>query len=190
MGSSVTLFIGTQGIHCYWILLIILQVPSFIFHSNSVLKLLGILTASSPVIISYPCTKKQKRYIRPASEECSCTTTGCFAWRVEARDTMLHNCRNLAEGRRRQLASSLLGMVKGEKNVVSVASGQLCRLLGTVWKHPQCLKANLNCIQSGMKQVSRNLKTSQGRWKGPVCTLWLPHYFNWIAVLQLLCFIG
>lgn len=175
-GPSVTSFIGTQGIHCYQILLIILQVPPFIFHS--ILKARGILTAPSPVIISYPCTKNQKWHFRSASGECSCTSTGCFAWRVEARQTMLNNCRSLTEDKRRWLASPLLGMVKEEKNVAFVTSGQLRRLLVTVWKHPQCLMANSNCILSGMKQVSRSLKTSWGRWKGPVCLLWLPHYFE------------
>lgn len=187
-GPSVTLFVGIHRAPTVTKSCSLFPAPSF--HSNSLLKTLGILTASSPVIISYPCTKKQKGYFRAASGECSCTSTGCFAWRGEARETMLNNCRSLAEGRRRRLASSLSGMVKGEKNVASFASGQLCRLLGTVWKHPQCLKANPNCILSGMKQVSRNLKASQGRWKGPVCPLWLPQYFDCIAVPLLLCFIG
>lgn len=78
-------------------------------------------------------------------------------------------------------------MVKRGEKVFSVTSWQLCRLLSTVWKHPQCLNPNSNCILSGMKQVSRSLKTSQGRWKGLVCVLWLPHYFGWITVPWILC---
>ena len=116
-GPSVTSFIETQSIHCYQILLIILQVSPFIFHSNSVLKALGISTAPSPVIISYPCNKTQKDHFRSASGECSCSSTVCFAQRVEARETMLNNCWSLAEDRRRRLASSLLGMVKRQKHV-------------------------------------------------------------------------
>lgn len=90
---------------------------------------------------------------------------------------------------RRWLAFILLGMVKGGKRVFSVTSGQLCRLLSTVWKHPQCLNPNSNCILSGMKQISRSLETSQGRWKGLVCVLWLHRYFVWVTVPQILCFI-
>lgn len=78
---------------------------------------------------------------------------------------MLNNCRSLAEDRKRQLASSLLGMVKGEKNVASVTSGQLRRLLGTVWKHPQCWKANSNCILSGASL--QELKNITGQMTGP-----------------------
>lgn len=98
---SVASFIGTQGIHCYWILPIILQVPPFIFHP--ILRKHGILTASSPVIISYARTRNKKS----ASGECSRFSTGCFAWGAEARDTVLSNCRSLSEDRRRRLASSL-----------------------------------------------------------------------------------
>lgn len=92
--------------------------------------------------------------------------SGCFALKGEAWETMLSNCRSC---QRRWLAFILLGMVKGGKRVSSVTSGQLCRLLSTVWKHPQCLNPNSNCILSGTKQISRSLKTSQGRWKGLVC---------------------
>lgn len=62
--------------------------------------------------------------------------------RVKERERMFNNFRSLAEDRRRQLAFSLLEIKKREKNVASVTLGQLCRLQGAAWKHPQCLKVN------------------------------------------------